>query len=140
MDTTVKLDLLEEGTRYDHYMELKEAFATGIVILENQSQYEEIENKTTKANVVKLKNAVDLIESRLSYLSDFNRLATNHGEFAKTIRAIPPVRQAALPECSESTRKECEAELRKAGETGYAEDGSAKSNPADKGKTPEEPK
>jgi hypothetical protein len=140
MDTTVKLDLMETGTRYEHYLELRDAFATGIVILSNQSQYEEVVNQTTRANIKKLEGAVDLIESRVNFLSEYKTKMASHSDLAKLIRSIPPNRLAQLPEVSESTRRECEDEMRKAGETGYAEDVSQKSAETNKGTSPEEPK
>lgn len=131
MDATVKLDLFQQGSRYDHYMELKETFATGVQILENALKVED--NTTSRQNLVKLTNAVALIEARVNYLTDFNQATSQFGSLAKEIRAIPVNRPAQLPEVSDSTRLECEEEMRKARENGYAEDTSAKNASTDKG-------
>lgn len=138
MDTTVKLNLLEQGTRYDHYMELRDAFATGVVILDNALKVER--NTTAAENRAKLQTAVDLIELRVNYLSDYASQAVgNYSPLGKLIRSIPPNRPAQLPEVSESTRRECEAEMKKARETGYAEDGGQESNSSNQGTSSKKP-
>jgi hypothetical protein len=134
MDKPVKLELTEEGTRFDHYMELRDTFAEAVVSLENSLKLED--NLTTRENVKKLQSAVNLIEARVNFLSDFARLTTRYSSLGQAIDAIPPHRDMQIAEVSESTRQECEAELRKAKENGYAEDGGQKNPEADKGKTP----
>ena len=132
MDTAAKLDLTEVGTRFDFYMELRDAFATGIVILENALKVEE--NLTSRENLKKLTHAVDLIESRVNYLSDFAKKTTPHSPLGQEVRAIAPNRPKMLPDViSETVRQQCEEEMRKARETGYAEDSSQKDSQAGEG-------
>lgn len=70
MDADFKLDLTEKGTRYDHYVELKEAFATGIAVIDGMSpQYLSPSDKQLR---VKLIGAVEVIDKRLMKLSDYN--------------------------------------------------------------------
>lgn len=64
-----KLDLLEKGTRYDHYTELKEVFMLGIAVIDGMQRPSPSDKKTK----VKLEAAVDLIEMRLRYLADYDR-------------------------------------------------------------------
>ena len=65
-----KLDLMQQGTRYDHYMELKEVFLLGIDLIEKmQPQYRTPQDMVTR---VKLAAAVEVIDKRMAYLSDYN--------------------------------------------------------------------
>lgn len=65
-----KLDLQETGTRYSHYMELKEVFMLGIDVIERMQPGHLSEgDKKTKA---KLEAAVEVIEKRIKYLADFD--------------------------------------------------------------------
>jgi hypothetical protein len=132
MDKPVKLELTDEGTRFDHYMELRDTFAEAVVSLENSLKAEE--NLTTRENIKKLQSAVNLIEARVNFLSDFNRLTTRYSVWGRNLDAIEPHRAPQIAEVSESTRRECEEELRKARETGYAEDRGTKDSATDKGK------
>lgn len=133
MDTTVKLDLTETGTRYDHYMELRDAFATGVEIMKHALEVHK--SVTDLQRMEKLQNSVDLINSRVNYLAEFDKLTTTYSDLAKTIRAIPTARPAQLPEVSESTRAVCEREMKEAAAHGYEvkdeEDGGTKNSPND---------
>jgi hypothetical protein len=131
MDKPVKLDLDETGTRFQFYMELRDTFAEAVISLENSLKVEH--NLTTVEHVKKLQTAVNLIEARVNFLSDFNRLTTRYSPWGQTLAAIAPHRSLQLVEVNESTRQECEEELRKAKETGYAEDSGQKDSAADKG-------
>lgn len=138
MDKPAKLDLVEQGTRFDHYMELRDTFAEAVVALENSLKLEE--NLTTRENIKKLKSAVDLIEGRVNFLSDFSKLTTRYSTLGQTLDAIAPNRPLQLVEVGESTRKACEAELKKAKETGYEEDSGSQNPATDKGTPPKESK
>jgi hypothetical protein len=124
LDVTAKLDLMELGTRYEHYMELRDAFDEGILMMQNALRIDD--NKKTNERISNLKITVALIEARINYLADAETKLKNYGELARTIRAIPPNRPAQIAEVSESTRRECEAEMEQARETGYAEDSRTK--------------
>ena len=139
MDTTVKLDLLGLGTRYDHYMELKEAFEVGIEMLTNALKLED--NLTSRENLKRLQNAATSIEARINFLADWSRKTTRYSSFGQELSSIAPHRPPQLMEAvvSETTRRECEEELKKAGETGYAQDSSQKSNTSGEGTSPQNP-
>lgn len=64
-----RLDLMQMGTRYDHYTELKEIFALGIEVINNMRPG--IASEGDKKMKVKLEAAVELIEKRLLYLADY---------------------------------------------------------------------
>lgn len=81
-----KLDLTEVGTRYDHYMELKEVFMAGVDIIDNMSNAHKTDGD--KALRVKLSNAVAVIDHRLCYLADFNAKTAFWEKLPKEIREI----------------------------------------------------
>lgn len=65
-----KIDLRQVGTRYDHYMELKEVFMLGVEVINGMSpQYVSDGDRRTKA---KLEIAIECIDRRLKFLSDFD--------------------------------------------------------------------
>lgn len=64
-----RLDLMQTGTRYDHYTELKEIFALGVEVINNMRPG--IASEGDKRMKVKLEAAVELIEKRLLYLADY---------------------------------------------------------------------
>jgi hypothetical protein len=138
MDVTTKLDMLAVGTRYEFYRELRDAFDEGILILENALRVEP-NNKTSQERLNNLKICVGLIDARIGYLTDLDKGIASYGDLARVVRNIPPNRPAQLPECSESTRKACEEEMRKARETGYAEDGGQEGSANNQGQTPKKP-
>lgn len=70
MNPDVKLDLVEKGTRYDHYMELHEVFSTGIDIIDKMApQYLSPSDRQLR---VKLAGAVECIDKRLAKLADYS--------------------------------------------------------------------
>lgn len=62
-----KLDLLETGTRWQHYIELRDLFALGVVVLDGMSVKSTMDDLKRK----KLQAAVEMIESRINILSGF---------------------------------------------------------------------
>ena len=77
--------LKEVGTRYDHYMELKEIFLLGIDVIDRMSSMHRSDaDKRTK---VKLENAVEVINKRLDYLSNFVEETDGYNKLARDIRA-----------------------------------------------------
>jgi hypothetical protein len=71
MDSVVaRLDLEELGTRFNHYMELKEVFLLGIDVIDRmRPTYISDADRATR---IKLTSAVEMINKRLDYLSDFS--------------------------------------------------------------------
>lgn len=65
-----RLDLTQVGTRYDHYMELKEVFMLGIEVIDGMRPH--LVSEADRRTKVKLEAAVELIDRRLKYLSDFD--------------------------------------------------------------------
>ena len=61
------LDLMEKGTRYDHYVELREAFATGVEIIKNLSSQDVAMDAKRKL----LEGAIEAINGRLNALSKY---------------------------------------------------------------------
>lgn len=83
-----KLDLNEQGTRYTHYMELKEVFLLGIDVIDRMNQsYISDSDKVTKTNLL---IAVDMIERRLAYLSSFSVEASQFSDFGRELNSIKP--------------------------------------------------
>jgi hypothetical protein len=83
-----KLDLQETGTRYDHYMELKEVFLLGIDVIDRMREsYVSDTDKLVKKN---LQTAVDMIEKRLAYLANFSTEASQYSDFGRELNAIKP--------------------------------------------------
>jgi hypothetical protein len=119
MDTTVKLDLMEYGTRYDHYQELKEAFDVGIEMLTNALKLED--NLTSRENLKRLQNASASIEARINYLADWAKLTTLYSNFGRTLDSIAPHRTLQLTEGSN------------------AKDGSQTGNQTGQGTSPQNP-
>ena len=79
-----KLDLLETGTRYSHYMELKEVFLLGIDVIDRMNpKYLSESDKLMRTN---LKTPVEMIERRLAYLANYSTMAF---DLAREIDRIP---------------------------------------------------
>lgn len=140
MDTTIRLDLLEQGTRYEHYVELRDAFDTGIVILNNAIQLHD--SKSDKESRDRLQICVDLINSRIGYLAEYTKHTSQFSDLAKDVKACGIFRTPLLAECvtvTEETRAACQAELAEAKATGYrieetdAKDNSPKSSETSEG-------
>jgi len=85
MDSVGKrMNLQEIGTRYDHYMELREVFMDGIDVLTRMNQ--SFVSDADKAVKHKLTNAVEMITRRLDNLSDFADKTANYGDLARQVR------------------------------------------------------
>ena len=80
-----RLDLLEKGTRYEHYVELKEVFMLGLDILERMNP--SFMSDADKVMRVKLQNTVEVINKRLDYLSDFTEKTHYYGDLAREVNA-----------------------------------------------------
>lgn len=82
-----KLNLLDRGTRYDHYMELKEVFLLGIDVIDRMnSSYRSTTDIETKK---KLTTAVEMIEKRLAYLTNYSTEVSQFSDLAREIDRIP---------------------------------------------------
>jgi predicted DNA-binding protein len=93
-----KLDLQELGTRYDHYMEMKEAFMLGIDVLDRMRPgYVSEADKALKAKLV---TTVEVINKRLDYLSDF---ADKTGTYSALARQIEQAGKHVTPTLTEGS-------------------------------------
>lgn len=89
-----KLDLLETGTRYSHYMELKEVFLLGIDVIDRMNQnYLSESDKLMKKN---LQTTVEMIEKRLAYLTNYSKMVSGYSDLAREIDRIPVHRAPLL--------------------------------------------
>ena len=80
-----KFNLDDQGTRFDHYMELKEVFMLGIDVIDRMnSSFVSDADRVTK---IKLQNAVEVINKRLDYLSDFTEKTHYYGDLAREVNA-----------------------------------------------------
>jgi hypothetical protein len=66
-DPAPKLNLLETGTRWAHYAELRDLFTTGIEIINNMTT----KSSGDQLKRVKLEGAVEMLDARINLLSDF---------------------------------------------------------------------
>ena len=83
-----RLNLQDTGTRFDHYMELKEVFMLGIEVIKGMRPgFASDIDKTTK---VKLEHAVEVINKRIEYLSDYGDKAARWSDFGRQIDLIKP--------------------------------------------------
>src|SRR5208282_4100148 len=86
----IKLDLMEKGTRYQHYYELKEVFLLGIDVIDRMNQsYVSDTDKKMKAD---LTTTVGMIEKRLAYLVSYSTEASQYSDFGREIDRIQPHR------------------------------------------------
>lgn len=89
-----KLNLMETGTRYSHYMELKEVFLLGIDVIDRMNQsYVSDTDKKMKAD---LTTTVGMIEKRLAYLVSYSTEASQYSDFGREIDRIQPHRTPQL--------------------------------------------
>ncbi len=65
-----KLDLNAQGSRYDHYMELKEVFMTALDIIERRAP--NLQTDGDKKMKAKLEPTIELIDRRIRYLADYD--------------------------------------------------------------------
>jgi hypothetical protein len=68
-DESLKPNLLEKGTRWDHYNELRDLFASGVEILSTLK----VKTSSDQDKMVKLRHAAEMIEGRLNYITDFTQ-------------------------------------------------------------------
>jgi len=110
MDLTLKLDLEEVGSRYSHYMELREAFAEGVQIMTNALEFHG--SDSDRMRLKRLQHAVDAIDRRMEFLAEYDTHASQFSKLAHALNTIPPIpRPEQLAEVSDSTRKACEKEI-----------------------------
>ncbi len=88
------LSLYDVGTRYDHYMELKEIFADGVEIVREALKFHRTIHDQNR--LTSLQHAVDEIENRLNVLSGYKDKTTRWGLLAAQIDAIPVHRDGQL--------------------------------------------
>ena len=81
-----KKNLQEKGTRYDHYMELREVFMDGIDVLSRMNP--SFVSEHDKGVKVKLQNAVEMITRRIDNLSDFADKTTSYSDLARQIKLV----------------------------------------------------
>jgi hypothetical protein len=91
LNAAEKLDLLELGTRYAHYMELKEAFLLGIDTVDRMRP--NLRSTADEEIKKRLQITVDTIERRLSYLSGFGAAEHCGSDLDRTLHAIEVQRQ-----------------------------------------------
>lgn len=93
-----KPDLMAIGTRYDHYVELREVFALGSEVI-GGLQARGHDAEADRILKVKLDGAVEVINKRLSYLSNFEQLTVYSSPLATVTRVVELQRKAGnLPE------------------------------------------
>ena len=108
-----KRDLMAIGTRYDHYMELKEIFMVGVETVKNMRT----SHRTQMDDVIKhkLDAAVEMIDKQICYLSDFSVQDQSGSQLDRELYAIerervstPKLLKAATdePQDSRSIRPE----------------------------------
>lgn len=82
-----KLDLMERGTRFEHYYELKEVFLLGIDVIDRMNpRYLTESDKLMRTN---LTTTVEMIEKRLAYLTNYSTMASGYSDLAREIDRIP---------------------------------------------------
>jgi hypothetical protein len=68
-DESLKPNLLEKGTRWDHYNELRDLFASGVEVLKTLR----VKSRSDQERQAKLEHAVEMIEGRLNFITDFTQ-------------------------------------------------------------------
>lgn len=97
-----KLDLMERGTRFEHYYELKEVFLLGIDVIDRMNpNYLTESDELIRTN---LKTTVEMIEKRLAYLTDYSTMASGYSDLAREIDRIPGSVNEQTPQ-QDSNRK-----------------------------------
>lgn len=88
-----RLPLDGVGTRWDHYTELRDLFADGLIACENDMKYN---RQSTMLNTRKaeLTAAVKLIEARLALLAGFDIANESYSDFDKMLKQIEQDRKA----------------------------------------------
>jgi hypothetical protein len=67
-EPALKPDLFQKGTRWEHYRELLDIFSSGVEVLKNIK----VKSLSDQAKAKKLQFAVEMIEGRLNYITDFS--------------------------------------------------------------------
>jgi hypothetical protein len=68
-EPSLKPDLFEKGTRWEHYTELRDLFASGVEILKTLK----VKSRADQEKQSKLQHAVEMIEGRLNYITDYTQ-------------------------------------------------------------------
>ena len=76
-----RLSLLDTGTRWEHYSELRELFACGIEIIKNLHYKSTVDN----AKLAKLESAVELLDARINLLADYTFQTTFGSKLRATV-------------------------------------------------------
>lgn len=98
MSISAKPDLRATGTRFEHYMELKEVFMEGVEILERRDP--KYLSDDEKEKLGKMRNAAELIGKRLEILANFEDKTSWDSELRRELNAITPKKQYLLPPSS----------------------------------------
>ena len=85
-DLRKQFPLTGVGTRWEHYSELREVFALGISVIEQTNPVYRSPMDTKK--LVKLKDAVELIDARMALLSGFDDQNRTYGDFDLMLRKM----------------------------------------------------
>src|ERR1039458_2833506 len=83
-DPAPKLNLLETGTRWAHYAELRDLFTTGIEIINNMTT----KSSGDQLKRVKLEGAVEMLDARINLLSDFLYNTEEHTSELQSLRHL----------------------------------------------------
>jgi hypothetical protein len=108
----------EVGTRYNHYCELRDIFADGVVVMNNALSYHKNAEDLKRRD--SLQCAVNEINNRLDNLSGFDGATAYYGSLAREVNAIPvppmqkqlkgetdasqPRNEKPLPPCPDRTK------------------------------------
>lgn len=85
-------DLMENGTRYQHYTELIDIFSLGIEVINNLGTHKSDADEKSR---VELEHAVNRIQKRMDVLSKYS---AKQYALAKDVNSIPkPPAQKLLP-------------------------------------------
>lgn len=113
-----KPSLDENGTRYTHYMELKEIFMQAVVVIDGLR----IKTESDLAMRVKMENAVEMIERRIAHLCDYNVEMTSGGNIAREVKAAGIHKSPQLTEGSDATQTKDASQDRSAKDSSIASD------------------
>ena len=83
------LTLDDVGTRYNHYMELRELFSEGIEALKQTMTYQP-NNEVGKRRVESLQHAVNEIDHRIEVLAGYADHAHRWSKFGRELDSIKP--------------------------------------------------
>jgi saccharopine dehydrogenase-like NADP-dependent oxidoreductase len=79
-EPALKPDLFHTGTRWEHYRELLDIFSAGVEVL----KHIKVKSLSDREKEKKLQAAVEMIEGRLNYITDF----TQKTGFGSSIRRV----------------------------------------------------